>query len=305
MQMSEFINLTQDENGHKMLILKGEWNRNVEKALEKGDWEKLVLFGVEWEDYSCLVPYRSKITWLEVAGGPTSDQYIDKLEFLKRLKLGEELESATDFRSLSHLERLEVALPSKFPMSNLTSPNLKDLRVVGVTEETLESLKSLKFLEKFEAHKGKLKSLLGIESLTSIQSLTLSNFRNLESIAGVKELKGLKYIDFESLTKLQDIEEIKELKELKKLAIDIKKAKINSSAFFGEFKSIEEIQSDVLIEEVQLIDFLLPKLKTLIVKARLEQAEKDVEEFFNDNNKIIEEINIFGRNEKLLEIKFR
>ena len=200
-----FVSLTEGDDGHKSLVLKGGFNSKVDEALRDLSWDRLVLFGVEWEDYQPLVKHSDKIKWLAVPLGPDSSVGLNELKSVEKLEMGDSLSPPVDFRGWSSLRDLKILMGSCYPLEFVACPDLYELDIEGFPGLDLKSLKGAQSLEKLRVSKGRLKSLCGLDKLSGLEELRLFNLRSLLDISDLAVSYRIKKLELEGISKLEDV----------------------------------------------------------------------------------------------------
>ena len=136
MKMTNDVNLSLDSKGTPTLFLKGSWSIDVERALASEGWQAVAIFGVDWPDYQCLVPFSEKVGWLRVPLGPDSSKGMERLNNLSKLEVTDVLSPSVDFRRLPKLKCLET-IWDKHCSTFLSHPGLEVLILHSAKSEDL------------------------------------------------------------------------------------------------------------------------------------------------------------------------
>lgn len=191
------VGLSLDRNGERVLTLRDGWSAECAQAIASDSWDVLALFGVDWLDYTPLLPYSERLKRLRVPVGPESSKGLGQLSELRTLQMTDSLDPAVDFRDLRYLESLEVLWDSKNPQ-HFANPNIKELIIHGVGGKDLSWLPKDSRLEKLELKGGGLKSLDGIERAAQLEILHAHGLRQCLNVGPVMSLGNLRRIDLQT-----------------------------------------------------------------------------------------------------------
>ena len=292
--MNKYIQ-SEDSNRNSMLVLKGDIDQNVEQAILSTNWEKLVLFGVEWPDYTPLEKYKDKIKWLGVPLGPDSSNGLEKLSCLERLEITDRIKPDVDFRVFSNLKKLKTMSPAKSKISFLNNENLISLHLDGFTQKDLCCLNELHNLEILSINKGSLESLEGMQAMKSLEALVLSKQTKLHDISSVSELKNIQTLKIDGAPKLKELSRLPASKSLKAIEIYINKMSMDNTHSLKDLPSLELFKSDIVFAELNWNDLAQLPLKKLSISAiESNLGDDEIKSFFKKNNKTISHFEKFS-----------
>ncbi len=191
------IGLSIDRNGERVLTLRGGWSEECGQAIASNTWDVLALFGVDWPDYTPLLPYLEKLQKLRVPMGPESSKGLGQLNELRVVQMTDRLVPAVDFRDLRHLESLEALWDSRNPQY-FANPNISELIIHGVGGNDLRWLPLNSNLKSLRLKGGGLASLDGIERAAQLQTLHAHGVKQCRNVESVMSLAGLRQIDLQT-----------------------------------------------------------------------------------------------------------
>lgn len=236
--------LTVDSNGFANLILTGQWDEQVERAIEAEDWTVLSLFHVDWPDYKPLAKYASRINWLRVPFGPDKSKGLSELSNLKVIQMHDSPKPSIDFRIFRELEELEAPWDKGHP-EYLANAEVKKLITQGVSGVDMHWVSPMRSLESLIIKSG-----------------------NVASLYGVGELSRLRKLILDDLKKCTNVNDIKRLSLLEELSVDAPSARLSDISWISSMESLQDLILDCGLDEINWEDVgRHPALRNLSVIA--------------------------------------
>lgn len=220
------VKLGSDSAGRLLLSLSGDCKDEMASVLQEGAWDVLGLLGVDWPDYSPLIPYASRIKHLRVPFGPDSSRGLEQLEALEILESTDILRPPVDFRKLELLTELSAIWDGKRPQ-HYAVPGLRRLTLGSVGGSDLQWLPNDSMLEYLELRGGRLRSLDGIGQLRHLSELRVRELNWCNNVLSVASLSNLTW-----------------------LLLDTPKASLDTIDFIGSMPCLNYFETSAVVHHV-------------------------------------------------------
>lgn len=286
------------------LILKGDWSAETEALLNSSDFDTLILFGINWSDYSNLLAFADKIKVLKVPLGPDSTKGIEGLTELVSFKSNDRIKPKVDFRQFQNLKFLEINVDTKYPVEFLANEQLKSLTIDGAGLSDFGSLASLTNLESLTITKGNLTTTNGIESLSSLKELSLIKCSKLIDIANIHRCSSIESINIESCSKLMKVNSLFKLPKLKVAEVEAKSAEPLKYSDITSATNLQRLICDVPFLDLGCDQIVSISAREIIVKTMLDLNEQSIVDCAKKLNKDIENVKIYKARESLINLLF-
>ena len=216
-----------DANGVPTLFLRGSWSPAMAAALARDDWQALAIFGVDWPDYTPLLPYADRIGWLRVPFGPDSSAGLDELLSLHTLQCTDVLDPPLDYRRLPRLRELEAIWHAR-DVAHLAHPGLRALLLHKAGGRDLRWIPDGSALESLELRGGAVASLQGIDKARHLQALRAVDLRLCADIGEVPALAALEELELDcGRVALDDVDWLAALPRLRRVLVGCPVARID------------------------------------------------------------------------------
>jgi hypothetical protein len=263
--------ISQDKQGLHRLGLRGPWSDSQKRALQEQPWQRVSLQAVEWEDYTPLLPFKSRLQRLSVFDGPAGVKGLDELIDLTDLDLLQaRLSAVPRLERLERLAWLEIYWKKGISAQVFSLPNLQHLLVASLALDDLRSAANPSAVTWLEFREGSLKTLAGLQAFEALDHLCLANIRALGDVSALESCKALSYLEIDGCPKLEDVSVVAGARSLRTLKLGSLKraAPFLSSAWFEGLVHLEELLVDVETRSLQL-DHLIALRQLRLAALRL------------------------------------